>query len=259
MNAKRALLTASMTVILLVAGCGPVPIGAKAVREPIFTGKPSFNTLRQETRAAEALGFPEPRFSSLVFTVEDAASGESLGSMEITRLNSQGVHTRVNESFAVTTFGGRCLRLQETELISLGSLLTLQSVGTVWSPNCTGWGAGHGRTETTQITLLSGNLFPLKPGNRLALRYTSLFTETETDDGMSEYGESVEVTFHVTQRISDYRLPNGRAIGDVFLLDVARTAEGQASSTHEVLLSESIGWRVGQTTDLRVRLTDIRD
>jgi hypothetical protein len=254
MEARDIVQSACLAVPILLAGCDTY----RAMHEPIFTGPPRFEALRPETQALEELDFPEPNFEALTFRFEHGVTGENLGSMTITRQSVRGSYALIRENLDLYTFSGRCLTHHTATTISLGGFLLLQSTGKTWSSNCTGWGAGYSRHEMAHITHLSGSLFPMKPGNRLELHYIILSSTGERDDGVSEYGSSVETVFTVAQRIPDYRLPSGERIGEVFVLNVEETEDGKASSLHEILFSESLGWRVGYSTDLRVRLTGVR-
>lgn len=242
-------------VMLVIAGCQTY----QSVQEPMFTGRPNLEALRPEIKSLEGLGFPQPKFEVLRFAFEHGENGSRLGSLTITRRSTRGSYILASEKLRLRTFSGKCVTLQESETVSLGGLLRLQSTSTVWSPNCTGWGAGQGRDEVSQITYLSGSLFPMKPGNKLELHHKSLLSRDGTDDGMSEYGQNTEETFAVVRKISDYQLSNGTNIGDVFLLNATTRVDGEEITSREVLFSEKVGWTIGYTTDVRARLVSIRE
>ncbi len=77
-------------------------------------------------------------------------------------------------------------------------------------------GGGVTRREVTSIQIKSGQLFPLKVGNKLALQYTVLGSDSEQDTGVAQYEETAEESYEVIERIPEFRLDNGRSVGEAF-------------------------------------------
>ena len=138
---------------------------AKRVRVPMFVGKPVISSLRPEIVALHALGAPKPAVRRLQLAVRVTANGKPLGeSTERIGQTSDGFGEYVEEgSYRATD--GRCTLSSRNQGVAIGGFLELLEADEVWSPDC--GGGGSTRSEATAMEIVSGQLFPLKVGNRL--------------------------------------------------------------------------------------------
>jgi hypothetical protein len=86
-----------------------------------------------------------------------------------------------------------------------------------------------------------------------------LGSRSKTDDGLSQFAQESRTVIHVRQRIPEYRLSNGRKIGEVFVLETTKTIEGNIHRKLEEIFSPSLGWLVARTGEERVELKEIVD
>jgi hypothetical protein len=105
------------------------------------------------------------------------------------------------------------------------------------------------------MEIVSGQLFPLKVGNRLTLRYALLESAEGVEEGTAQQRRTVDATYEVMERIPDLRTPSARSIGEVFVIRVTDNRRGKPN-TFEFSFSTTLGWRVGYKTDLTAVLVD---
>jgi hypothetical protein len=226
---------------------------AKRVRVPMFVGKPVISSLRPEIVALHALGAPKPVVRRLQLAVRVTANGKPLGeSIERIGQSSDGFGEYVEEgSYRATD--GRCTLSSRNQGVAIGGFLELLEADEVWSPDC--GGGGSTRSEATAMEIVSGQLFPLKVGNRLTLRYALLESAEGVEEGTAQQRRTVDATYEVMERIPDLRTPSARSIGEVFVIRVTDNRRGKPN-TFEFSFSTTLGWRVGYKTDLTAVLVD---
>ena len=226
---------------------------AKRVRVPMFVGKPVISSLRPEIVALHALGAPKPAVRRLQLAVRVTANGKPLGeSTERIGQTSDGFGEYVEEgSYRATD--GRCTLSSRNQGVAIGGFLELLEADEVWSPDC--GGGGSTRSEAIAMEIVSGQLFPLKVGNRLTLRYALLESAEGVEEGTAQQRRTVDATYEVMERIPDLRTPSARSIGEVFVIRVTDNRRGKPN-TFEFSFSTTLGWRVGYKTDLTAVLVD---
>lgn len=224
---------------------------AKKVEQPLFTGPPRIGGLRVEAAAAAALSAPTPAFKQIKVSLRAPRDGHVIGtSIETLKAASKGLG-QYTEDAAYSMSGGKCTLNNRSDAVGVGGFLVLQEMAQTWSPDCEGWGMGTARREVSAIDVLSGQLFPLKLGNKLTLRYTVVGTQRGRDEGVADYEEKWEESYEVVERIPEYRLESGRSMGEVFVIRTAAVSAGK-KRTYTFLFSTLLGWRVGYSTDVRV-------
>jgi hypothetical protein len=225
----------------------------KRVRVPMFVGKPVISSLRPEIVALHALGAPKPAVRRLQLAVRVTANGKPLGeSIEHIGQTSDGFGEYVEEgSYRATD--GRCTLSSRNQGVAIGGFLELLEADEVWSPDC--GGGGSTRSEATAMEIVSGQLFPLKVGNRLTLRYALLESAEGVEEGTAQQRRTIDATYEVMERIPDLRTPSARSIGEVFVIRVTDNRRGKPN-TFEFSFSTTLGWRVGYKTDLTAVLVD---
>jgi hypothetical protein len=255
----RGRVSAAVWAVLLALGlsaCQSANQNAKGIAKPIFLGSPRISDLRPETTSASALGASVPAFKRLTFSIRVKASGKIIGESTETLKVASGGYGQYVEDVRYSLRGGTCTVLNRTEAVGVGGFLTLLQAAQTWSPDCEGWGSGYSRREVTSIQIKSGQLFPLKVGNKLLLQYTVLGSDSERDTGTAQYEETAEESYEVVERIPDFRLDNGRSVGEAFLIRVAANTTGRKKRSYEFVFSTRLGWRVGYSTDVRYSLVD---
>jgi hypothetical protein len=231
-----------------LAGCQ----SAKPIEKPLFVGPPDLAHV--QAAALADLGAPVPAFKQIKLLVHAPGDGHIMGTSVETLKAATGGAGRYVEEAIYHVLGGKCTVNNRTDAVGVGGFVVLQELAESWSPDCEGWGTGYGRREVSAITQ-SGRLFPLKVGNRLTLRYTVIGTDRGRDEGVADYEEVAEESYEVIERQPDYRLENGRNLGEVFAIRATSVKAGKRR-TYTFLFSTMLGWRVGYTTDVRVVLVD---
>jgi hypothetical protein len=226
---------------------------ATRVRVPMFVGTPVISSLRPEIVALHGLGAPRPAVRRLQLAVRVTANGKPLGeSTERVGHTSDGFGEYVEEG-AYRATDGSCTLSSRNQGVAIGGFLELLEADEVWSPDC--GGGGSTRSEATGMEVVSGQLFPLKVGNRLALRYALLESGEGVEEGTAQQRRTVDATYEVVERIPDLRTPAGRSIGEVYVVRVTDNRRGKPN-TFEFSFSTALGWRVGYKTDLTAVLVD---
>ena len=253
----RVCATAGVALLMLgLSGCQSPASKAKSTGKPIFIGNPAVSDLRPETANTAALGAPMPAFKKLSFAIQVVASGKTIGeSVETLKAASSG-YGQYHEDVTYHVNAGKCTVLNRTEAVGVGGFLTLLQAGQIWSPDCEGWGGGMVRREVNSMRIKSGNLFPLKVGNRLELEYAVAASDSERDTGRAQYEEVAEETYEVIERIPDFRLDNGRSLGEAYLIRVNASLTGHKKRSYEFAFSTRLGWRVAYSTSVRYALVD---
>ena len=226
---------------------------ASRVREPMFVGTPMIASLRPEIVASHALGAPRPAVRRLQLAVRVTANGKPLGTSTETIGNANEGYGEYVEEGAYRATDGRCSLSSRNQGVAVGGFLVLLEIDEVWSPDC--GGGGSTRSEAARMEVLSGQLFPLKVGNRLVLRYALLESGEGALEGTAQQQRMVDAVYEVVERIPDLRTPGGRSIGEVYVIRVTDNKRGKPS-TFELSFSTALGWRVGYKTDLTAVLVD---
>ena len=251
--------SATLWITLLAVGlsaCQSPTSKAKSTGKPIFIGSPAVSDLRADTTNAAALGAPTPAFKKLRFAIQVVASGKTVGeSIETLKVASSG-YGQYLEDVTYHVNAGKCTVLNRTEAVGVGGFLTLLQAGQIWSPDCEGWGGGMVRREVSSMRVKSGSLFPLKVGNKLDLQYTVAASDGERDTGRAQYEEIADESYEVIERIPEFRLDNGRSLGEAYLIRVNASLTGHKKRTYEFAFSTRLGWRVAYFTSVRYALVD---
>lgn len=222
----------------------------------LFLGSPAVADLKAEVRSAEALSAPPPAFRRLLFSVRVNATGKTIGEATETLKTASGGYGQYLEEITYRLLSGQCTVFNRSEAVAVGGFLPLLQAGQIWSPDCADWGGGITRREVNALRRVSGQLFPLAVGNRIALQYTLVGSDIGEDNGLAQYQESAEESYDVVERIADFRLDNGRSIGEVFRVRVTASTSVRKKRVYEFLFSTRLNWRVGYTTDIRYILLD---
>ena len=249
----------ALWITLLAIGlsaCQSPASKAKTTGKPIFIGNPVVSDLRPDTTNAAALGAPVPAFKMLRFSIRVVASGKTIGESIETLKGASSGYGQYLEDVTYHVNAGKCTVLNRTEAVGVGGFLTLLQAGQIWSPDCEGWGGGMVRREVSSMRVKSGNLFPLKVGNKLELQYTVAASDSERDTGRAQYEETAEETYEVIERIPEFRLDNGRSLGEAYLIRVNASLTGHKKRTYEFAFSTRLGWRVAYSTSVRYALVD---
>ncbi|HTT39980.1 MAG TPA: hypothetical protein VMH32_20215 [Burkholderiales bacterium] len=225
----------------------------KQIEQPVFTGPPSIGGLRVET--PPALSAPTPHFKQLKLSLLAPRDGHVIGmAIESLKAADKGLG-QYTEDAAYGMGRQKCTLNNRSDAVGVGGFLVLQEVAQTWSTDCPNWGKGTVRREVSSMEVLSGQLFPLKVGNKLKLRYTVLGSERGQDEAVADSAENWEESYEVVERVPDYRLANGRSLGEVFVVRTT-TLIGRKERKYTFLYSTLLAWRVGYTTDMRVVLVD---
>ena len=236
--------------LALLCGCHSTP---KTVGEPMFVGTPVISSLRPEILDLHALGAPKPSVRTLQLAVRVSANGKPLGtSSEVVGKVAEGYGESVEEG-AYRATDGSCTLSSRNEAVAVGGFLVLLESAEVWSADC--GGGGTTRSEAARMQIVSGQLFPLKVGNRLALRYVKLERFEGEPQGNAQESTPVNAVYEVVDRIADLRTPSGRSVGEVYVVRVTENKGGKPN-TFEFSFSTALGWRVGYKTDLTAVLVD---
>lgn len=250
----RSRLPLALFLLFTLAGCQtPPPKSSK----PIFTGDAAIGDVRDEAANAAGLGAATPAFRRLKFALRTVAKGKLIGeSTETLKAASKGYGQSLEE-ITYNLRGGKCTVFNRTTAVAVGGFLTLVESAETWSSDCADLGGGRERRQIVAIAIKSGQLFPLKVGNKLSLEYTVAGSGSEQDTGRAQYEESAEEAYEVAERIADYRLADGRSLGEVFVVRVT-SIKGKAKKkrSYEFMYSTRLGWRVGYSTDIRYTLVD---
>ncbi|MEO8629619.1 MAG: hypothetical protein ABI612_16200 [Betaproteobacteria bacterium] len=239
--------------VLMSAGCQTAKPPVE--RTPIFVGSPGLSEVRPGTLALASLGAPPPTAKQLRFSVRTAKTNRKVGISTETLKATKDGNAQFLEETAYSVSKGRCSLLIRNEAVAVGGFLTLLEAGQMWSPDCAGLTGGKSRREMTGGTV-AGQLFPLKVGNKLAIRYKIQGSESETDTGFAEYEESIDEAYEVIERAVDFKTANGQSVGEVFRIRTAvKTSRGKPR-IYEFLFSTALGWRVGYRTDLEATLIE---
>jgi len=226
---------------------------AKKIEQPVFTGPPSIGGLRVE--APPALSAPTPHFKQLKLSLRAPRDGHVIG-MAIETLKAAGKGLgQYTEDAAYGMAREKCTLNNRSDAVGVGGFLVLQEVAQTWSADCPDWGMGAVRREVSSMEVLSGQLFPLKVGNKLKLRYTVLGTQRSQEEAVPDSEEKWEESYEVVERIPEYRLENGRSLGEVFVVRTTALT-GRRQRKYTFFYSTLLAWRVGYTTDVRVVLID---
>jgi hypothetical protein len=255
----RGWASTSVGIALVAVGlsaCQSANQNAKGTAKPLFIGSPRLSDLRPETASASGLGAPVAAFKRLTFSIRVSASGKIIGESTETLKAASGGYGQYVEDVRYRLNAGKCTVLNRTEGLAVGGFLTLLQAAQTWSPDCEGWGAGYSRREVAGIRIKSGQLFPLKVGNKLLLQYTVLGSDSERDTGTAQYEETAEESYEVVERIPEFRLDNGRSLGEAFLIRVAASSTGRKKRSYEFVFSTRLGWRVAYSTDVKYALVD---
>jgi len=254
---RRARITLGITLLAIgLAACQSPASKAKSAGKPIFIGSPAVSDLRPDTTNAAALGAPTPAFKRLRFAIQVVASGKTIGeSIESLKAASSG-YGQYFEDVTYHVNAGKCTVLNRTEAVGVGGFLTLLQAGQIWSPDCEGWGGGMVRREVNSMRIKSGNLFPLKVGNKLELQYTVAASDSERDTGRAQYEETAEESYEVIERIPEFPLADGRSLGEAYVVRVNASLTGHKKRTYEFAFSTRLGWRVAYSTSVRYSLVD---
>jgi hypothetical protein len=245
-----------MLLAIGLSACQSSAPKATKSNKPIFIGNPAISDLRFETTGVAALGAPVPSFKKLRFAIQVVASGKTVGeSIETLKAASSGYGQYV-EDVTYHVNAGKCTVLNRSDAVGIGGFVTLLQAGQTWSPDCEDWGGGMVRREVSSMRVKSGRLFPLKVGNRLELQYTIAASDSERDTGRAQYEESAEETYEVTERIAEFRLDNGRSLGEAYVIRVNSSLTGHKPRTYEFAFSTRLGWRVAYSTTVRYVLLD---
>lgn len=243
---------AGMLVLGLCVLCG-CQSPASRVREPMFVGTPVVASLRPEIVALHALGAPKPAVRRLQLAVRVTANGKPLGvSTETVGNAAEGYGEYVEEGTYRAT-DGRCTLSSRNQGVAVGGFLVLLEIDEVWSPDC--GGGGSTRSEAARMEVVSGQLFPLKVGNRLTVRYALLESGEGALEGTAQQQRMVDTVYEVVERIPDLRTAGGRSIGEAYVIRVTDNKRGKPN-TFELSFSTALGWRVGYKTDLTAVLVD---
>ncbi len=241
---------------IALSACQSANPVAKSTGKPLFIGSPVISDVRPETASVGALGASVPAFKKLTFSIRVVASGKIIGESTETLKAASGNYGQYLEDATYHFDGGRCTVLNRIEAVGVGGFLTLLQVGQIWSSDCEGWGAGFTRREVAGIRVKSGQLFPLQVGNKLALQYSVLASDSERDTGTAQYEETAEEAYEVVERIPEFRLDSGRSLGEAFLVRVVVSGSGRKKRSYEFVFSTRLGWRVAYSTDIRYTLVD---
>jgi hypothetical protein len=236
--------------LALLCACHSTP---KSARQPMFVGTPVVSSLRPEIVDLHALGAPKPSVRRLQLAVRVTANGKALGSSsELVGKAVEGYGEYVEEG-AYRATDGSCTLTSRNQAVAIGGFLVLMEYAEVWSADC--GGGGTTRREAAHMEIVSGELFPLKVGNRVALRYLQLESFEGEPEGTAQQSSPVSAVYEVIERIPDLRTPSGRSVGEVYLIRVTENKRGK-QSTFEFSFSTVLGWRVGYKTDLTAVLVD---
>ena len=240
-------------LVFALAACQTAP----KVSKPLFTGDASISDVRDEAASGAGLGAPTPAFRRLKFTIRTAAKGKLIGeSTETLKAASKGYGQSLEE-ITYSLAGGKCTVYNRTTAVAVGGFLSYVEAAETWSSNCSEFGGGRDRRQVVTMTVKSGQLFPLKVGNKLSLEYTVLGSGSERDTGRAQYEETAEETYEVAERIADFRLADGRSLGEAFLVRVtAVKGKARKKRSYEFVFSTRLGWRVAYSTDIRYTLVD---
>jgi hypothetical protein len=236
--------------VALSSGCQSKP---SSMGESMFIGTPVISSLRPEIVALHALGAPKPAVRRLELAVRVSANGKSFGtSSELVGNVSEGYGEYVEEG-AYRATDGSCALSSRNQAVAAGGFLVLLETAEVWSPDC--GGGGTTRSEATRMQVVSGQLFPLQVGNRLALRYVQLESGEDARQGAAQQRRTVDAVYEVIERIADLRTSSGRSVGEVYVIRVTENKRGK-QNVFEFSFSTALGWRVGYKTDLTAVLVD---
>lgn len=221
----------------------------------MFVGVPVRSSLRPDVAALRGLGAPDPSAHRLQLAVRVTANGKPLGvSTENLKEAAGGIGQFVEEGDYRAT-NGSCGLTARNQGLAVGGFLVLMEVAEIWSSDC--GGGGTTRSESVNLQVLSGHLFPLQVGNRLVLRY-QLLESTETGpEGFAQSKRTVDATYEVRERIADLRTPRGRSVGEVYVIHATENRRGKPH-TFDIWYSTALGWRVGYKTDVTAELVDWR-
>ncbi len=243
----------TLTAVLALGALSGCKSPASTVRKPMFVGTPMVSGLRPEITALHALGAPAPAVRRLELKIRVTANGKPLGvSSETVGRSSEGYGEYVEEGTYRST-DGQCGLASHNQGVAIGGFLILLESDQVWSPDC--GGGGSTRAEAARLEIVSGQLFPLKVGNKLILRYTLLESGEGGIEGIAEQERMVDATYEVMERIPELRTEAGRSIGEVYVIRVTENRRGKPK-TYEVSYATQLGWRVGYKTDLTAVLVD---
>jgi len=236
--------------LALLAGCQS---GPRKPPEPMFVGTPVLSSLRPEILALHALDAPPPAVRRLQLAVHVSANGKPFGnSLEVLGKVSDGYAEYLEEG-AYRATDGSCTLSSRNQAVAAGGFLVLLEIAEVWSPDC--GGGGSTRAEATKMQVVSGQLFPLKVGNRLALHYVLLESGEGALEGTAQQARPVDAVYEVIERIADLHTANGRSIGEAYVVRATENRRGKPS-TFEFTFSTALNWRVGYKTDLTAVLVD---
>jgi len=221
----------------------------------MFVGVPVLSSLRPDILALHSVGAPRPVVRRLQLDVRVSANNKPLGSStELLGKSDEGNGEYVEEG-AYRATDGSCGLSSRNQAVAAGGFLVLMEIAELWSPDC--GGGGTTRSEAVRMQIVSGQLFPLKVGNRMALRYTLLESAENALEGRAEQARVIDTAYEVVERIPDLHAISGRSIGEVYVISVTENRRGKPQ-TFEFSFSTALGWRVGYKTDLTAVLVDWR-
>ncbi len=219
----------------------------------------------QVIKSAESLNFPTPKFKELgtVSYTQEKPKNVTYGHYRIekvnsslTKLSSAGTHNFETRDVAYDLFFGGFLNEGSTNKhdlrstgsgISVGGLIELigsNKMNMKSSNNLKFLPASFSHTmiiesQVTELKVLSGQLFPLKVGNKLIIQRAST---NSMEKGKSR---SNTLEYEVTKQINDYLLNNSKLPGDVFEITVhSELSKKSASLPPKILFSSHLGWVV---------------
>jgi len=249
--ASRAFIVRIVVMLLaILTGCQgaqPSPAGRMFVETPVLS------SLQPEILALHALDAPRPAVRRLQLAVRVTANGKPLGTSTETVGNAAEGYGEYVEEGAYRATDGRCTLSSRNQAVAAGGFLVLLEIAEIWSADC--GGGGKTRSEATRMQIVSGRLFPLQVGNRLALRYMLLESGEGTPEGAADQARPVAAEYEVIERVPDLRTASGRSAGEAFVVRVTENRRGKPSSLH-FTYSTALGWRVGYKTDLTAELVD---
>ena len=227
------------------------------VRKPMFRGDPTLAALHPEARLPDADRAPPPNFARLWTLVEDEKTGTVYGHRVLQVVATAGGYAQsVDEGVQDV----ECNPRTTIKEVSLGGIIGGLVSKVTYSPTCPGVGAAYSRVETFEISDVSGHLFPLAVGNKLTysarelLHFVSggselsnplnkilLSSDNSPDNGLSDREHSSVSRYEVVDRLSSYRLKNGKEVGEVFVI---REIASDGTVIDEWYFSTAIGWTV---------------
>jgi hypothetical protein len=248
--------TAAGALIAGLALALPACQSAKKVDQPLFTGAPIIADLSAAKGGTPALAAPNPAFKRLKFSIRAAASGKTIGEATETLKAAAEGYGQFLEETTYRLMSGKCTVLNRSEAVAVGGFLTLLHTGEIWSPDCADLAGGRDRRQVTEAAVRSGHLFPLAAGNKLSLRYRLVGSDSERETGRASYEETWDEAYEVVERIADYRLEDGRSLGEVFMIRVTAAGSTGKQRSYTFAFSTRLGWRVAYATDIRYSLID---